>query len=270
MKIAISNIAWNKGEDKEILKLLKKYSFSAIEIAPTMIWKEPIKESVDSIKAYKRFWNKEGIEIVSIQSVLFGHPELTIFENAEKRKKTLLYIKKIIYLCSLLGVEDIIFGSPANRNSGNLSFEEKMNIASDFFYSVGEMAEKYGIYFCMEPIPKVYGTNFINNTKEGILLIKKVNHLHFRLHLDSGALTINQENYVTAIENAFPYLKHFHISERALKPIGTTDVDHKTISKVLNKLQFDQWLSIEMRRNEMNTNSQTINETLKFVADVYK
>jgi len=252
-----------------VLKLLKKYSFSAIEIAPTMVWKEPTQESSDAIIGYKKFWKKEGIEIVSIQSVLFGHPELTIFENVEKRKKTLAYMEKMLKISALLGATDIIFGSPRNRDIGKLAKDKAYEIANEFFYHVGEIAQKNGVYFCIEPIPQVYETNFVNNTAEGILLVKTVNHPHFRLHLDSGALTINHEEYTQSIEKAYPYLQHFHISERNLVPIGSGDADHKSIAKILKQKRFDKWLSIEMRRKERGLNTKIIDNTLKFVSQIY-
>ena len=270
MNVAISNIAWNPEEDKDILFLLKKYAISGIEIAPTMIWKEPTKESTKSIMKYKKFWNDEGINIVSIQSLLFGHPELLIFHSEENRKKTLSYIDKMFQVFALLGVEDIVFGSPANRDRGKMSKVQAFEIAAEFFYTIGVMAKKYGLFFCIEPIPQEYGTNFINNTNEGIALVKRVDHPHFRLHLDSGALTIKKENYKKSIEKAFPYLKHFHISERNLLQIGSTDVDHKTIAKTLKDLHFDNWLSIEMRRNDKQSNYKNVEKILKFVSKLYQ
>lgn len=270
MNIAISNIAWNKEEDKKIITLLKKYGYSAIEIAPTMIWKSPSTESKESLFEFKNFWNKNGIYITSLQSLLFGHPELTIFENPEKRKKTLTYIGEMMRVSAFLGVEDIIFGSPGNRDKGDLPFLQAIDIASDFFNQVGDIAKKYGIFFCIEPIPTEYGTNFINNTEEGILLVQKVNHQHFRLHLDSGALTVSNEDYATALEKGYPYLKHFHISDRDLKPIGTTDVDHKIIAKKLKQLKFNNLISIEMRKNVSGTNEKIINQTLAYVSRIYR
>jgi D-psicose/D-tagatose/L-ribulose 3-epimerase len=269
MKLAISNIAWNKEEEKDIVPLLKKYEIPAIEIAPTMIWSEPTKASAQSINQYRKFWNNEGIDIVSTQALLFGHPELKIFEDETTRKKTLLYIEKMIQVCSMLGVQDVIFGSPANRDKGNLQAQTALEIAEEFFYKIGEIAQAHNIYFCIEPIPEEYGTNFINNSNEGMALVKKVNHPYFKLHLDSAALTIANEDYQKAINNSFPYLRHIHISERNLLPIGSTDVDHATIAKVLNDLRFNHWLSIEMRRKENESNREVVEETLKYVTAIY-
>lgn len=269
MKIAISNIAWNKEEDKVILPILKKYSISGVEIAPTKIWDDPISQSSEEIKAYRKYWEKEGISISSTQSILFGHPELNIFESLEKRKLTLLYIEKMIRVSALLGASAIVFGSPKNRDTKGMEIKQSLDIAADFFYKIGEIAESYETFFCIEPNPKVYGTNFVNTTKEALVVIKRVNHPYFRLHLDSGALSVNKEDYKSAITEGFPYLKHFHVSERDLLPIGSTSLDHKEIASVLKLLHYNRWISVEMRGNNFQNNDKIVEKTLAYVSAAY-
>src|SRR6266498_5383232 len=101
MKIAISNIAWDYPEDEAVASILQKYNIEGIEIAPTKIWIHPNEVSTVDVKAYKHYWKTKNIAIVAMQSLLFGHPELTLFENAESRKKLFTYLKQIIYLASL-------------------------------------------------------------------------------------------------------------------------------------------------------------------------
>ena len=269
MKIAISNIAWNKGEDKAVLLLLKKYSIPGIEVAPSKVWDKPTQKPDQSIKEYKHLWERKGIAIAATQSVLFGHPELLIFGSDEKRSQTLLYIKEMIRVSALLGAGVVVFGSPKNRDMLDMKKNDALDIASNFFYEVGEIAKAHNLFFCIEPTPKEYGTNFVNNTTEAIGLVKLVNHPYFRIHLDSGALTLSQENYKKAITTAFPYLKHFHISEKNLLPIGKTPVDHKKIAKILCELQYDRWVSIEMKATRRMGNEKNVEDALKLVSAIY-
>ncbi len=269
MKIAISNIAWNNQEDPTILPLFKKYSIKGIEIAPTKVWKNPTGESLETIKKYKKYWEDQGITISSTQAILFARPNLNIFADKNQRLELLSYIKKMTRVSALLGAEIMVFGSPKNRNIETLNIEEALGIATEFFYNVGEIAKLHSIYFCIEPNPKEYGTNFINNTKEAIQLIKRVNHPFFRLHLDSGVLTVNKENYKNSIIEGFPYLKHFHVSEKNLLPIGSTNINHKEISKILKNLKYDKWVSIEMRRKENQLNDKAVENAFKLVTSVY-
>ncbi len=269
MKVAISNIAWNKEEDDVILKLLKKYSISGIEIAPTKIWKNPTIEPAKSIKEYRKFWEKDGIRIVAAQAILFGRPDLAIFENSNKRKETLLYIEKMIKVSAALGARIMVFGSPKNRDRGDMRTAKALDIAEEFFYKIGEIAKSYGIFFCIEPNPKEYGTNFINNTNEALELINLVSHPYFKLHLDSGVLTVNKEDYKTAITQGFPFLKHFHVSEKNLLPIGKNGTDHKKVAKILKGLKYDKWVSIEMRGVDNRANHKIVSEALEYALAIY-
>lgn len=269
MNIAISNIAWGKSEDKTILAILKKHHIKGIEIAPTKIWKNPIKASNKSINELKAYWIKNGISFIAMQSILFGHPKLTIFDTKEIRQKTLEYILKIIILAQRMGIKIMVFGSPKNRNIKNHP-SQAFEIACEFFSKIGTAAKQHNIYFCIEPNPPSYGTNFINNTNEAIALIKAINHPNFRLHLDAGALALNNEDYEESIKKGFPYLSHFHISQPYLAPVGKGVVNHKKIAKILKDLKYEKWVSIEMINTNTKNSIETIDKTLAFVTSLYK
>jgi len=269
MKIAISNIAWNVQEDADVLKLLKKYLIQGAEIAPTKIWENPTKESTRSINKYRKYWGKNGISIPSTQSILFGHPELSIFGDITTRDATLIYLEKMVRVSAELGAEAIVFGSPKNRNRINLNKIQAFNAASDFFLKIADISKEYNVYFCIEPNPIEYGTNFINNTRDAIELVKSVNHPNFRLHLDSGVMFVNGENVEKAITDGFPYLRHFHISEKNLMPVGKKRRSHKKIADILRKLNYKHWVSIEMRGKESISNIGIVEEALKFASAIY-
>ena len=42
MKLSVSNIAWGKNELKDLLYILKDNGCDGIEIAPSLIWGEPV------------------------------------------------------------------------------------------------------------------------------------------------------------------------------------------------------------------------------------
>src|SRR3989344_4244202 len=117
MKIALSNLAWDKDEDAQILKILKEFKIRGIEVSLTKIWEEPIKITEKQILSYKKLWKSNGINIVAITSVLYGHPELVIFNSEEVRNQMFKYLNKVFNMGSLLGAKAIVFGSPKNRSS---------------------------------------------------------------------------------------------------------------------------------------------------------
>lgn len=270
MKIAISNLAWEHKQNEEVLKILNKHQIKGIEVAPTKVWKNPTETSEISIKKYKDFWMKNGVGIVATTSLLYGHPELTIFGSKKTRKETLEYLIKIIRLSGFLGAKAMVFGSPKNREIGDLRRQEVTKIACDFFHKIGEIAKKYNIYFGIEPNPPIYGADFILTTKEAIELVKKVNHPNFKVHMDSGTLAENKVDYEKVIKEALPYTCHFHISEPHLKVIPQGIVDHGVIAKALKKLKYNKWLSIEMPLNEVENGLEIIDNVLQFISRTYK
>ncbi len=259
MNISISNIAWDKKYDDEISKILINKKIKGIEIAPTKVSPEPIEAGVGEIKKYRNFWNDKGIEIVAIQSVLYGHPELTIFDNERVRSKTLSYLFSMIEVASNLGAKVIVFGSPKNRNIGLIRMDKAIEIARIFFYKIGEKAKDYGINFCIEPNPPQYETNFINNTKEAVSFVKSVNHPNFRLHLDLSTLTLNNENYSDSIKLGADFISHFHISEPFLQPVNEKNINkYKTAINSLKDINYKNWVSIEMLTDKDNEIEEVI------------
>jgi D-psicose/D-tagatose/L-ribulose 3-epimerase len=102
MKLAVSNIAWTNEEEQETAELLKQLGISHIEIAPTKKWQDPLVAAENELGAYKDFWQKQKLEIVAFQSMLFNKPELKIFESEENRKQTLEYLPIIVTLLQML------------------------------------------------------------------------------------------------------------------------------------------------------------------------
>ncbi len=269
MNIAISNIAWDKQEDDLVLSVLKKYKVNGIELAPTKIWQDPIKVSEKEIKKYRDYWNRNNIQIVAMQSLLFGHPELTIFQNKEDRKKTIDYLKEIIRIASMLGIKVLVFGSPKNRQTYGLSAKTVQQIACEFFIKLGDIAKKHDLFFCIEPNPKIYGTDFINNTNQAIDLVKLVNHPNFRLHLDSSTMIINHENYDNAIKKSISYIEHFHVSQPNLDVVVNNKTDHKIIAKSLKEAGYKKWVSIEMKSG-LGPNAENVEKALSFTTSIYR
>jgi sugar phosphate isomerase/epimerase len=270
MKLAISNIAWPPDEDVAVAEIMREYGLEGVEIAPTKIWPDPASSSRSEIQEYAAKWKKMGIAVSSMQALLFGHPELTIFESKQKRDLTLSYLKKMIRVGGLLGAEALVFGSPKNRTVGNLPEPSVEEIAAEFFDSLGKCAESYGCIFCIEPNPVAYGCDFITTSEQALDLVRKINNPGFGLHLDSAAMTMSNENIVKNMAVAGPYLRHFHISEPGLLPVGPGKVNHGLFSKILCQSTYQNWYSIEMRETKGGGNLRVIAAALRYVCETYR
>lgn len=269
MKVSISNIAWNLNEQDEVLFLMGQKNIKGMEIAPTKFWANPLGCDSDTLVEFKREWDRKGIQLVAMQSLLFGQNSLSLFTTIEAKEKMASYLKGIISLAGLLGIEALVFGSPKNRLAGNLSKKERFSIAVPFFEDLAEYASNKNVFFCIEPNPIHYGCDFITNSDEGIELVQAVNHKGFQLHLDAGALSLNNENVEEVIEKSFPYLKHFHISEPFLEKVSTGVGPHHRIAKALKSAGYQRWVSIEMKNDPEQSNVSNIEQALTFALETY-
>lgn len=248
MRLAVSNIAWPREQDAAVADLLREQGVAGVEVAPTKVWPDPLAATDADIDGYRHFWNDRGIEIVASQALLFGKPELTLFDSPETRAKTLQYLTGIVRLCARLGARALVFGSPKNRRVGNGSPHQARTVAKEFFRDLGQVAADAGTAVVLEANPPEYGADFVTRAAEAIDLVKAVDHPGFRLHLDTGCMTLANDPIGPTLDAGFPLTRHFHVSEPNLDPPGKSGkVDHPAFADELKRRGYSHWVSLEMR-----------------------
>jgi D-psicose/D-tagatose/L-ribulose 3-epimerase len=267
MKIAISNIAWAHDADATVAAMMADRGIKGLEIAPTVVWPDPAKVSRSEALAYRRWWEDRGIEIVAMQSLLYGRPELVIFGTESDRLATLDHLAVIFRLASWLGATRLVFGSPSNRRAGDLATPERVRIATEFFRRAGDAAAQAGTTLCLEPNPPQYGCDFINSAREARELITRVGCDGFGLHLDAGAMALQGEEAAEATDGGLPL--HFHVSEPFLAPLGSAETDHSAFASALRRARYAGWCSIEARKPENAHGVEAIGANLAFAAETY-
>lgn len=260
IKLSISNIAWIPENDNLIYKYLKMREFSGIEIAPTILFSNDPYDKLEDAN-YFSIWmkNQYGIYISSLQSIWYGRNE-KLFGSLEDRKTLIDYTKRAINFAEKLGAKNLVFGCPKNRN---ISTSEDKITAVKFFKELGDYALDHGTVLALEANPQIYGTNFINNTKEAIELINEVDSEGFKLNLDFGTMIYNEEN-VESINSFVHLINHVHISEPNLKPIKKRK-EHKLLLDILEKNKFEGYVSIEMARQE---DVETVLKTVDYLKNI--
>ncbi len=254
IKLSISNISWISENDQQVYGYIHNAGFAGLEIAPTRLFPDKPYEKKTEAKEYvEQLKRSYDLEICSMQSIWYGHSE-RIFGTAEERKILLDYTKQAIDFAEVAGVGNVVFGCPKNRVIGD---NDNKEVAVSFFRELGEYSEEHGTVLAMEANPIIYGTNFVNKTKEAIELIQEVGSAGFKLNLDFGTIIYNEE----IVEGLEPYIKlinHVHISEPNLKMIEKRD-EHRVLMKMLRDAGYDRYVSIEMgKREELNDVFSTV------------
>lgn len=243
----MSNIAWSRADDAAVAAMMRDAGVTGVEIAPTALWQDPLGVSPETLRETRDWWASHGIAIVALQALLFGQPELTLFESEGQRRATLAYLTGMMDLAAVLGAGPMVFGSPKNRARGDMSCADASAVATEFFRDAGARARERGVTLCIEPNPTAYACDFVNTTVEGLALVNAVGIAGFGLHLDAGALAMNGEPVAESIAAAMPVLRHFHASEPSLAPLGNGGSDHAACAAVLRASGYSGWVSMEMR-----------------------
>jgi sugar phosphate isomerase/epimerase len=247
VQVVMSNLAWEVAEDPGVAAILADAGVSGIEVAPTKVWPDLSTVSADDAERYRRSWEQRGLPIVSMQSLLFGRPDLVLFGEAEVTRNLVSYLRSVIDLAAALGARPLVFGSPRNRRREGLALDEAERRAADVFGELADYATTRGTCLCIEPNPTDYGADFVNHAAQGASLVRRVSSAGFGLHLDTGCLTLVGDDVVDAIADTVDVLRHFHCSEPGLAPIGRTGrVDHQAAGTALRRAGYTGYVSVEM------------------------
>src|SRR5205807_620179 len=76
MRLSISNIAWPLPEEAALAGRLRGFGATAVEVAPTCCWPQPLQATPAQLREYRAFWEGHGLPVVALQALLFGRPEL--------------------------------------------------------------------------------------------------------------------------------------------------------------------------------------------------
>lgn len=267
MKLSISNIAWDADNDELVHDYLSKKGFEGIEIAPTRLTDyKPYSTAgvIDSINFTKKIRKRWNLTISSMQSILYGVSE-NIFSTRQEREVVLNYMCSAIDYANNVECSNLVFGCPRNRIINGC--DRYLDIAQEFFYDCSDYAKNKGVIIALEANPKIYGTDFLNTTKEAIDFVKLIGHESLRLNLDVGTIIANNES-IDDLKKEMHLVNHIHISEPYLNSIEPRGV-HKQLFDILIDVNYQSYVSIEMKNSGLKDTFNAIDYASKiFFPDV--
>ncbi|WP_282254707.1 TIM barrel protein [Stenotrophomonas sp. PS02299] len=268
MSISISNIAWNPDEDDAVGRLLADLGVRHIDVAPSKYFPVFAEASDAAVAKVRRFWEALGIDIIGMQSLLFGTEGLNVFASVDVQLRLLEHLRHVFRIGSSLGATRAVFGSPRNRDRGSLPLQRANEAGAAFFHRVGEAARLEGITLCLEPNPECYGANFMTHTEATAEVVRLTGHSHVRMQFDTGSIFINGEEPAQLLQRHADIIGHVHLSEPGLAPLGTRDTNHAEMAILLRRHMGDIPLTIEMLRPAEGEHA--IRASLQFVLDHYR
>ncbi len=258
MKLAASQIAWTPAQEREALSILRRAGFAGLEIAPTRIaGPTPYGRLAEAAVFAGAVRDEYGLAVCSLQSIWYGQAG-NMF--GAERDYLLDYTKGAIRFAKAVGAGNLVFGCPKNRVKPNGAKDAE---AVPFFRELGACAAEHGTCLALEANPAVYGTNFMNATKDALAVAKAVGSAGCKVNFDFGTFLANGET-LDALRGHVGELNHVHISEEGLAVLQKRP-EHAELAALLRGEGYDGYVSIEMKAQPLSA----IESTVAYVAEVF-
>lgn len=266
--IAVSNLAWDLHEHAAALALLAAQGAAGVEVAPTKLaaWDEL---TPALLRDYRTQIEDSGLVVSSLQAIYFARPDCHLLREAADFERMLEHTSRVAEVGATLGAGVAVFGAPGNRARGELSAGAAHELAVERLARLAEAARGGGLALCVEPVPPVYGGDFLVSAAEVEAMVRLVAHPNLRLHLDTGCVMLGGDDIGAAIHSGAPVLCHFHAAEPQLGSFAEPQSDHAAAAAALHSVGYDRWISIEMRRQPEDALG-AVRTALELVRDTYR
>lgn len=252
MKFAICNETFQNQPFGECCEIAGRCGYTGLELAPFTLGRPVTDISAAERSELRQTAADNGLEIIGLHwlLVLPQGADLQLHINCADgavRAQTVDYYKELIGFCADLGGTVMVHGSPGQRNWDPADlYQETFRRTVEFYKSCMDTAESRGVTICFEPLSHAE-TNFINSARDGLELIRAVNHPNFQLHLDTKAMCgAEYLSPATVIRQYADVTRHFHANDRNKKGPGAGDVDFKPIAEALREVDYGGYVSVEV------------------------
>ncbi len=255
MKFSISNLAWGDIPLDQVIPKLAIAGLQGIEIAPTAIWPDLENLRDQEVIEFKNYLQSHNLVVSGIQSLLYGHPELQLFDQScwpDLRK----HLENVIRLGGLLGADVAVFGSPKNRLKGSLDLNQANELAATFLGQLDPRLRENNIVLTLEPNAPAYGADYLITYQDAINLSSSIDSENIKPQIDTGCLWM----VGLSPENEYLLYKpsHIHLSVPKLEVVpGVYQFDN--LMKLVHSSCYEHWLVIEMLGNGHHALDQVIN-----------
>lgn len=253
MKLSVSNIAWPPDLREQAHTMLAAHGVTGLEIAPGLTFPggtAPLEPSDAAVAAFHADLRRHGLQLTSMQSLLFGVGEAQLFGDAAALRAFEAGVRRAIRLAERLGVPNLVMGSPTARAYAADWTDAEVEARADaVFARLGDACVAAGCVLALEPNPAAYGTNFLNTFAETLAYARRLDHPGVRVNLDLGAVAMNAEGeaMLAALPGAVDQISHVHVSEPNLASAPADPEGLAVVLRALDAAGYEGAVSIEMR-----------------------
>ena len=247
MKYAICNETFEGTSHRDGLELAKKLGYTGVEVAPFTLGLDAREIPKQTRREYRAMVEDLGMSIVGLHWLLAKTQGFHLTtDDRSVRNKTADYFKCLIELCSDLGGNVMVLGSPLQRNfSPPMTHEQAMANAVEVIKQFTEQLESAHVRLAIEPLGPQEG-NFLNHASDARAMIQAIDSPSVRLHLDVKAMSSEGPPIDQIVRENSDWVIHFHANDPNKLGPGMGQVDQGPIFKALKEIGYRGWVSVEV------------------------
>ncbi len=247
MRYAICNETFEGWDHAKICRQVAELGYQGLELAPFTL----APRITDVTAAQRRSLRSEaetcGLRIIGLHWLLAKTEGLQLTSaDAAVRQRTAAYLVELARCTRDLGGELMVFGSPAQRRvPAGATATQAVDYAVDTFQRAAPALAECGVVLCLEPLSPPEA-DFINTCAEAQVILERLNHPAFALHLDVKAMSTDDAPATELIRRHGKTAGHFHANDVNRRGPGFGATDFVPIFQALKESGYPGWVSVEV------------------------
>ncbi len=188
----------------------------------------------------------EGLAVPVLQAIFHGLEGLALLGPAPAFAALRAQLARAAGIGAALGAGVLVFGAPRQRARGGLGEEEAFPLGAERLRLLAETAFAEGLRIGLEPVPEVYGNDFLVSWQEVLAMVRAVEHPGLAVHLDTACVMLGGGDIAEAARESAPWLAHVHAAEPRLGPFEAPVAPHAAALAALRAAGYGGWVAIEM------------------------
>lgn len=248
IRLGICNELFEGWDFATVCRTVKALGYEGLEIAPFTLAPRITDVSAPRRRELRAIIEDAGLSTIGLHWLLAKTEGFYLTTpDATVRNRTADYLVELAEATRDLGGTLMVLGSPKQRDllpgvSYDQAFDYAVDVLSRAMPKIGDL----GVDLCVEPLAPSE-TDFLNTCDQANLMIDRVAHPNFKLHMDVKAQSGETNTTVPELLTKHAAKAgHFHTQDVNLRGPGMGDVDFGPIMKALVDSGYDRWASVEV------------------------
>ncbi len=247
MRYAICNETFEGWDHARVCRTVADLGYTGLEMAPFTLAPRITDVTAAQRKKLRAEAESAGLRIIGLHWLLAKTEGLHLTSpDPAVRQKTADYIVELAKACRDLGGDLMVFGSPVQRKIlAGVTREQAVDYAVDSFKRAKDGIAAAGVRLCLEPLAPAEA-DFIQTAAEACVILERINHPNFILHLDVKAMSSETAPIPELIHKHAARTGHFHANDANRRGPGFGAVDFVPIFRALKETKYAGWVSVEV------------------------